>query len=363
MIMLGLRRIKLVLGACRVSKRFRQWPSGQAGPLIAGVIIALLGSVALGTDVAVHYYNWAQLQKAADAGVLAGANWLPDEPTKAIDTAVAFAESNGVTAAEVSSTTVAGDKLSITMQVQRTVPYYFAKVLNMTSATLQVSATAAPQGSPKCVGASSCSDSNPPPGGLPPPTPCTKTGDCQLIPIGLDHDTVYSNGESITLQQSETKLSGNWDLLALGGVGGNNLRQNIAIGASSLVSVGDCSGSTPSQATGCVTTEPGKKVGPVDQGFQDRIDAANISDPGGTFSSHSATDPRVLVLPVVTWEGKNGRGQVPVDAFATVWLDGYGSGNHGGEVYVHFISQVVANSYGDSSSPNYGGHGHPVLVR
>ena len=54
MMMLGLRRIKLVLGSCRVSKGFRQWPSGQAGALIAGVIVFLLGSVALGTDVAVH---------------------------------------------------------------------------------------------------------------------------------------------------------------------------------------------------------------------------------------------------------------------------------------------------------------------
>src|ERR1700722_3119582 len=138
MIMLGLRRIKLVLGS-RVSRGFRQWPSGQAGPLIAGVIVFLLGSVALGTDVAVHYYNWAQLQKAADAGVLAGANWLPDDPTKAINTAVAFAESNGVTAAEVTTPTVAADNLSITMQVQRTVPYYFARVLGMTNGTLQVS--------------------------------------------------------------------------------------------------------------------------------------------------------------------------------------------------------------------------------
>jgi hypothetical protein len=364
MILLGLRRIKLVLGSSRVSRGFRQWPSGQALPLIAGVVIFLLGSVALGTDVAVHYWNWTQLQKAADAGVLAGANWLPDDPNRAIATAEAFAESNGVTAAEVSTPTVAADDLSITMKVQRTVPYYFARVLGMTTATMQVSAKAAPEGSPECVGCSSSSKA-PPPGGAPnlPPAACVNTGDCQLIPIGLDSSTVYSNGESITLQQSETGLSGNWDLLALGGVGGNNLRQNIADGASSLVSVGNCSSDNATQATGCVTTEPGQKVGPVDQGFQDRLDAAASSDPTGTFSSHSATDPRVLVLPVVTWTGKNGRSQVPVVAFATVWLDGYGTDKNGGQVYVNFISQVVANSYGDSSAPNFGGHGHPILVQ
>ena len=74
-------------------------------------------------------------------------------------------------------------------------------------------------------------------------------------------------------------------------------------------------------------------------------------------------NPRVMVLPVVSWEGKNGRGQVPVDAFATVWLDGYGTGSNGGQVYVHFISQVIANSFGDPSAPNFGGRGHPTLTQ
>ena len=344
MIMLGLRRIKLVLGSCRVSKGLRQWPSGQTGALIAGIVVFLLGSVALGTDVAVHYYNWVQLQKAADSGVLAGANWLPDDPTRAIATASQFAQSNGVTAAEISSTTVAGDSLSITMQVQRTVPYYFAQVLGMTSGLLKVSATAAPQAPTYSVGTSL------PPGSTTsstPPASCTHTGDCQLIPIGLDHNTVYSNGEAIALNQGQVG-PGNWDLLALGGVGGNNLRGNIAQGYSGLVTVGDW-----------VTTEPGKKVGPVDQGFQDRIDAANSSDPTGTYLSHSGTNPRVLVLPIVDWEHQNGRKLVQVDAFATVWLDSYS----GGVVNVHFISQVVANSYGDPSAPNFGGRGHPMLIR
>ncbi len=347
MILLGLRRIKLVLGSCRVSRGLRQWPSGQALPLIAGVIVFLIGSVALGTDVAVHYWNWTQMQKAADAGVLAGANWLPDDPQRAIATAQAFAESNGVLAAEVSTPTVAADDLSISMTVQRTVPYYFARVLGMTNATMQVSAKAAPEGATQCVGSSTCG--GPPPGGGPqlPPASCNNTGDCQVIPIGLDHNTPYSNGESIALQQGQVG-PGNWDLLALGGTGGNNLRGNIADGYSGLITVGDW-----------VTTEPGKKVGPVDQGFQDRLNAAASSDPTGTYSSHSATDPRVMVLPIVDWEHQNGRKLVQVDAFATVWLDSY----NGGVVNVHFISQVVANSYGSSSAPNFGGHGHPILIQ
>src|SRR5208337_1912417 len=58
--------------------RRREWTAGQTMPLLALVIVGLLGSVSLCTDVAVDYYNWAQLRKAADAAVLAGANYLPD---------------------------------------------------------------------------------------------------------------------------------------------------------------------------------------------------------------------------------------------------------------------------------------------
>jgi hypothetical protein len=323
------------------SCRSRKWPSGQVAPLVAGIVAVLLGVVALGTDISVHYYNWVQMQKAADSAVLAGANWLPDDPARSIATANTFAQSNSVKAAEIFSTTVAPNDLSITMVVKRTVPYYFARVLGMTTANLQVTATAAPQPPTSTVGAPSQTAVD---NGTTPAS-CNNTGDCQLVPIGLDHNTVYNNGQQITLQQGQVG-PGNWDLLALNGVGGNNLRNNIADGASQVVSVGDW-----------VLTEPGKKVGPVNQGIQDRINQAQSVDPNGTFSSHAGNNPRVMVLPVVDWEHQNGRKDVQVDAFATVWLDSYS----GGQVTVHFISQVIANSFGDPNAPNFGGRGHPVL--
>ena len=291
-----------------------------------------------------HYFNWVQMQKAADSGVLAGANSLPDNPTQAVSVAQQFAESNGVAAAEITSTNVAPDGLSITMTVRRTVPYYFAKVLGLSNGTLQVTAAAGPQPSTYAVGAPSPGAAS---SGTYTPAACDETGDCQVIPIGLDVNTPYSDGQQINLQQGQVG-PGNWDLLALGGTGGSNLRTNIADGYSGLISVGQW-----------VTTEPGKKVGPVDQGFQDRLDAAAISDPGGTYSNHTATDPRLMVLPVVNWEGQNGRKQVQVKAFATVWLDSYSSG----QVTVNFVSAIIPNSYGDASAPNYGGHGHPILIR
>ena len=318
--------------------------------IVALIIPVLLGAIAFGTDVTVFYFNWMQLQKAADAAALAGANFLPDNPSTAQSTAIAYAQSNGIKAAEIISTTVAGNDLSISVTLQRTVPYYFARALGMTSGQVTTSASASPQYAPSTVNAStsgqvpSGGDSNGANG-----SNCSSVAGCQLIPIGLDSNTVYSDGESITLQQGQIG-PGNWDLLALGGNGGANLRTNIANGFNSMVSVGDW-----------VSTEPGKKVGPVDQGFQDRLDSAASVDPNGTFSSHTANDPRILVLPVVDWEHQNGRSSVEVMAFASVWLDSYSSG----QVSVHFINQVIANSYGNASStaPFFGSRGTPFLTR
>ena len=219
MMLPGSRRSPLVLGSPAVSKVRRRWPSGQLAPLMAGVIATLIGTVALGSDVALHYFNWVQMQKAADSGVLAGANSLPDNPTQAVAVAQQFAESNGVAAAEITSTNVAPDDLSITMTVRRTVPFYLAKVLGMTNGTLQVTAAAAPQPPTYAVGA-------PSPGavssGTYTPASCSDTGDCQVIPIGLDVNTPYSDGAA----DKSSARSGRAGQLGPAGAGGNRRKQS-----------------------------------------------------------------------------------------------------------------------------------------
>jgi hypothetical protein len=131
-------------------------------------------------------------------------------------------------------------------------------------------------------------------------------------------------------------------------VGGNNLRTNIADGYNSMLSIHDW-----------VSTEPGKKVGPVDQGFQDRLDADLTFDPSGSYSHPKPNDPRIMILPIVDWQHPNGRSSVQVMGFAPVWLDSYDKG----QVSVHMLSTVIANSFGDPSAPSYGARGTPILIR
>src|SRR5260370_27234352 len=58
-----------------MNKIFRS-SRGQIAVLYAGIIVALIGAISLGADVAVMYVNWQQGQKVADAAALAGANYL-----------------------------------------------------------------------------------------------------------------------------------------------------------------------------------------------------------------------------------------------------------------------------------------------
>src|SRR5579859_3623148 len=55
---------------------------GQTAVLFAFALVAVVGALALTTDVTASYWNWEQVQKAADAGALAGASqYIPNIPS------------------------------------------------------------------------------------------------------------------------------------------------------------------------------------------------------------------------------------------------------------------------------------------
>jgi putative Flp pilus-assembly TadE/G-like protein len=76
--------------------RFPKFRKGQMAVVMTLAIATLLGAMALSTDVGVMYYNWMQLQKAADASALAGATYFLTQnstqtlPTPAINAACTY---------------------------------------------------------------------------------------------------------------------------------------------------------------------------------------------------------------------------------------------------------------------------------
>ncbi|MGH7864008.1 MAG: hypothetical protein ACREQB_03390, partial [Candidatus Binataceae bacterium] len=256
---------------------------GQVGTTIAVSLAALVGVAALGTDVSVFYYHWSLLQKAADAAVLAGANFLPTNPDYARTTAHTYATQNGISGGEIIATNVAGDNLSIQIQVRRTVPYYFARVLGLTDAPVTVSARAGVLPVGKARG---------------------------LVPIGIDYRTDMTPYVTIVLKKDSVG-PGNWQPLALGAPGGDRFRENIQYGYDGVVAINDY-----------VATETGQLVGPTGQGINDRIAAGNSSNPGATSTDHPLTDPRIIQVPIVDFTAINGKSQVPVLGFAVLWVMG-----------------------------------------
>lgn len=304
---------------------------GQVGIVYALALPALICAMALGTDVAIMYINWVQLQKAADAGALAGANYLPFDTSTAQSKAVTFAENNGVQASEIVSTVVSPDDLSITVNLSRTVPYYFARAFGMVNSAVSVSGTAGIQQNPG--------------------------GGRGLLPIGLNCPgkdcSNFKVGNTYHLKQSQVG-AGNWDALALGGNGANVYRQNIITGYT-----GPVGATEPS--------EPGNIVGPTGQGITDRINKGVLIDPAiaagsGPAGTAPTYDPRLVIVPMTDFgaAGTKGHGKtdVPIIGFAQMWLLGTQSNNN-------TVVAVYLGTTSNSGSETISSFGmiHPVLIR
>jgi Flp pilus assembly protein TadG len=307
--------------AMKHPSQYRQrYKRAQILVVLAMSLPALIGAIALSADVGALYFNWQMLQTAADSAAVAGAAYLPSNSTQAISTANAYASRNGILAGEITSTTVSSNSNSLNIQLRRTVPYSFALLLGLVTGSVSAQATAQIQTIGKTVG---------------------------VTPIGIDYRTQYSSGQVVTLLPGQVG-AGNWGSLALGGTGSSILSQNIENGYQGRISVGDF-----------IPTETGMATGPIQSAFNYRINEGQSLDSGGTFSSHTATDPRVLIVPMVDFSNINGSSQVPVKGFAALWLVSVDSHD---DISTYFINQVAAGSTPDASATNYGAY-KAVLVQ
>jgi hypothetical protein len=318
---------------------------GQMLVLVAIAIVVLLGALALCGDVGVFYFNWSQLQKAADASALAGANYLPDNTSLATSTAVTYVQQNGSTSGEIVTNQVGdgalGPNTTLTVKLQRTVPYYFARVLGLVSAP--VSATAVAEvGGP--VGEVNL-------GMFPLGLQCTSP--CKLSSL--------DPGQSVTFGQKFVGglAPGNWQWLdPTGGTGGGDAALASAIqgGDPAPFKIGDP-----------IYSEPGNKgnSGPVKQAFNDRLShCPNIADPctagGGNPSNIPAGDPCEVVVPAVDFHGCTGNCPLTVEGFAEIYIEPNSTSK---QINGCFVMQVGSDAIATSGAPELGALGIPILIQ
>ncbi len=153
----------------RVSARLRHrlpaYPSdprrlqrGQVLPLFALMAVVLLGGAALLTDVAWWWVNEQRMQRAADAGALAGAIYLPGNQSLAYSTARAETAKNGFTdgvgGVVVTPKRDLSDPRKLIVDIDGPVNTNFAKVMSLDSVDVGVTGAASyvlpvPMGSPQ----------------------------------------------------------------------------------------------------------------------------------------------------------------------------------------------------------------------
>jgi Flp pilus assembly protein TadG len=299
--------------------RARRGRQGQIMVIFALAAVGLVGIAALGIDVFYIYWNKNKLQGGTDAAALAGATYFNNVTfvgknaaclyaTDAQNAACTYALNNGILPSELASVIANSGSQSMTVSATRTISALFARVVGIQNFTVSAISVAVLRGLASAA---------------------------NIAPLGLDSTTTYTYGQALTLHNGNCG-AGCWAGLSMqsasnGTMGANAFRQNLGSGCSCTVKVGDI-----------LTVEPGAKVGPIGQGVSDRVAAGNSSDPNGTWSSHTLTDARVAVIPVVNWSGCNGNCSVPVVGFAEVWI----SSTTGADINAVFIRQVAEGTPG-----------------
>lgn len=275
--------------------------------MVAAGMVALLGFLALVTDVGFLYLNRTQLVNAADAAALAGVWHLPKDPGAATAAAREYALKNGQTDDYIQVQTV-DDDYGLQVKIHRQVDLFFARVVGLNQGDVGAAATARVWG---------------------------LRGARNIVPLGVVEQN-FEFGHEYVLKAGtitpDAPYTGNFGPLSLGETGATAYEENLKKGYSGLLWVGEK-----------VFTEPGNMVGPTKKGVEDRILRCSH---GGFDQCIASTDcPRVVVVPIIDKLDVPGRSeQVTVVGFAVFYLERVKAG----EITGRFVRRFVDGEKGDA---------------
>ncbi len=360
---------------------------GQIAVVMTFAIATLLGAMALGTDVAVMYFNWVQLQKAADAAALAGAFYLvPFNSANYPLTSIAAGCANAQAVNQPSSDNVAqaactyavnnnmandandlkiyepalnlpagAPTPNVEVWVNRSnLPYLFGKIIGLDTYNVSAKATAAEEATGEYSGHIF-------------PVLYDCTGSC----TGTDNLSGFVSFGSKFIGGT---VSGNWQFINAGqGPGGAALKAAISGG----VSVNSLSiGST-------INTDTGYDVGNITKGWQNLMtahtnycatasgcwdpSAVGSSCPSGTYSG-APNDPLLVTIPVGDTAGCNGNCTLTVTGFVEVYLTGLTQGSCTGSnpcwnLTGCFVKAPTPGGGGSATAPQLGSIPPPNLIQ
>jgi hypothetical protein len=126
----------------RIFAKFQKEENGAVMVIVAFALIVIFGFAAFAVDFGLAYNSKANLQTAADAAALAGAQDLP-HASIATSTAYTYADANGCSQDQTTIITpYNGDSSMIEVICSDTVEYYFAQVLGINNTAITARAVA-----------------------------------------------------------------------------------------------------------------------------------------------------------------------------------------------------------------------------
>jgi len=342
----------------------------ERGSILATSAIGMLSillAVGLGVDISRFYLTKNELQNAADAAALAAVSALNTSAlgiTKAADRAVASMNSY-----DFNNTSVTFPRGNVLFAVNLDGPYMdetsaqgqaesirFVKVTTPPSA-VGVSFAASVLGNSKNLSATATA-------GLSVPLNII----CNFLPVSvIDYGTPITAGNTYTFRASSGGMvsPGNYQILAVAGEGGKDVRIGLGAGVDKCASPG---------SVYAVDTKPGVTAGAVRQGLNTRFDeyATSQLDPAtmppdnnihqgpdyeyddykngvnAETPSHDGVDGRrVVVIPIVKQDQyDSGRNTVRFDRFGNFFLRTKVGGGSGGELIAEYIDDIVIGQGG-----------------
>lgn len=191
---------------------------------------------------------------------------------------------------------------------------------------------------------------------------------CDWIPLSvIDYGVPMKPGQTYTIRSAPgNKVSpGNYQILAVSGRGGKDVREGLASGVDICAEPGEVYN---------IDTKPGVSAGPVRQGINTRFDDyqggqvnptdhppdTNIKEgiDHYTYSNNLSSTPpqaghtgvagrRVVYIPIVKEsEYDNGRGTVKFDRFGAFFLQNKVGNGNGGDIVAEYIDEPVVGGRG-----------------
>lgn len=347
-------------------------------------MLSILLAVGLGVDISRFYLAKTELQNAADAAALAAVSALNTSPlgiTKAADRAVASMNNY-----DFNKTGVTFPRTNVLFAVNLDGPYMaegaaqgqaanirFVQVTTPDS-NIGVSFAAPILGSSKTLTATATAGFSVPLNMF-----------CNFLPVSvIDYGTPIAPGFTYTFRADTggSVTPGNYQILAVAGEGGQDVRVGLAAGVDKCASPGEVYQ---------VDTKPGLTSGAVRQGLNTRFDDYQTSQvnpndmPPDTnikeninYDQYKVGSPfqaprnvgvdgrRVVVIPIVKQDQYDqGRGTVRFDRFGTFFLQNKVGNGNGGELVAEYIDDIVLGQGGfnPNGAPVNGLMAVPVLYK